>query len=300
VNSSAAVSDGRVASALERLSGYGELTKPRVLSMVLITTMAGFYMASGAQFDVATALRVIVGTALAAGGTLALNQYFERDIDALMDRTCLRPLPAGRLHPLEALIFGGITAAAGIAYLWAVVNPLSATVTALITLLYLGAYTPMKRYSWLCHVVGAIPGALPPVIGWAAVRGSLAFEPFVLFGIMFLWQLPHSLSIARIYQHDYARAEMSLLPQDRSYGNPAHILMLGATGVLILFAMLPTLMGFAGKVYLSVALMLGALMLYHGVLLAFTAAATAARRVMMVSLLYLPAVLIVMVLDKIR
>src|SRR5207244_2587234 len=157
------------------------------------------YMGSGAEFDFAVGLKVLVGTALAAGGTLALNQYLERDTDAKMERTRNRPVPSGRLRPLEALGFGSISTAVGIAYLWSAVNPLSAAVTGAITVLYLAAYTPMKRYSWLCHVVGAVPGALPPLIGWAAARGSVSSEPVVLFGIMFLWQLPHSLSIARIY-----------------------------------------------------------------------------------------------------
>jgi heme o synthase len=299
VNSEAAAIEARPIVTRGRIASYCELTKPRVLTMVLVTTMAGFYMGSGAEFDLALAFKVLAGTALAAGGTLALNQYFERDIDAMMQRTCNRPLPARRLHPAEGLIFGVATTFAGIAYLWNAVNPLSAIVTALITILYLAAYTPMKRYSWMCHVVGAVPGALPPVIGWAAARGNLAPEPFVLFGIMFLWQLPHSLSIARIYQKDYARAAVSLLPKDRPYGNPANILMLAASIVLILFGTLPTLMGFAGKSYLPVALLLGAVMLYHAIKLVRTPAIAAARRVMMVSLVYLPVVLSVMVINKV-
>lgn len=193
MNSEAATIESAFGAARERMTGYYELTKPRVLLMVLITALAGFYMGSGAEFEFALALKVMAGVALAAGGTLALNQYIERDTDAMMERTRNRPLPAGRLRPLEALVFGLITTAAGIAYLWDAVNPLAAAVTGAITVLYLAAYTPMKRYSWMCHVVGAVPGALPPVIGWAAARGSLAAEPMVLFGIMFLWQLPHSL-----------------------------------------------------------------------------------------------------------
>jgi protoheme IX farnesyltransferase len=276
------------------------LTKPRVLLMVLITTLAGFYMGSGAGFDFLIALNALAGTAFAAGGTLALNQYFERDTDAMMDRTRNRPVPSGRLRPIEALIFGLVTTAAGWGYLWVAVNPLSAAVTATITVLYLGAYTPMKRVSWLCHAVGAVPGALPPVIGWAAARGSLAAEPFVLFGIMFLWQLPHSLSIARLYQKDYARAGIRLLPKDGAYGNPANTLMLAASVMLVLIGMLPTVMGFAGEVYLFVAIALGAAMLFFGIRLALTpATASAARRVMMASLVYLPTVLLVMVLDKV-
>jgi protoheme IX farnesyltransferase len=300
VNLQAATVETAISSAHGRAVAYFELTKPRVLLMVLITTLAGFYMGSGADFDFLIALNALAGTAFAAGGTLALNQCFERDTDAMMDRTRNRPVPSGRLRPVEALIFGIVTTAAGCGYLWVAVNPLSAAVTATITVLYLGAYTPMKRVSWLCHAVGAVPGALPPVIGWAAARNGLAAEPIVLFGIMFLWQLPHSLSIARLYQKDYARAGIRLLPKDGAYGNPANTLMLTASVMLVLIGMLPTVMGFAGDVYLFVAIAFGAAMLFFGIRLALTpATALAARRVMMASLVYLPAVLLVMVLDKV-
>lgn len=289
-----------LAFARDRMMAYYELNKPRVLTMVLITTLAGFYMGSAGAFEVADALKVLAGTALAAGGTLALNQYFERDTDAMMMRTRDRPLPSRRLTPIEGLLFGLLTSVAGLVYLWHAVNPLSATVTSAITLLYLAAYTPMKRYSWMCHVVGAVPGALPPLIGWAAARDSLSPEPWILFGIMFLWQLPHSLSIARIYQDDYTRAGMSLLPRERPYGNPANLLMLTATVALVAFGTLPTWMGFAGRIYLVTAVILGALMLYHAMkLVRGTVTEAGARRVMLLSLIYLPAVLLVMVLDKV-
>jgi protoheme IX farnesyltransferase len=242
---------------------------------------------------------MLLGTALSAGGTLALNEYFERDFDARMDRTRNRPLPSGRLRPAEALFFGVVTASTGIAYLGLAINPLAATITGAITVLYLGGYTPMKRCSWLCHLVGGVPGALPPVVGWAAARGTLSAEPFVLFGIMLLWQLPHSLSIARIYQADYARAGLSLLPIDSGNGNSVNSIMLAATALLVAFATIPTWMGFAGWVYLAVALILGTWMLYRAIrLIRADPTAAAARRVMVVSLVYLPVVLLVMVLDK--
>jgi protoheme IX farnesyltransferase len=267
--------------------------------MILITALAGFYMGSGAQFDFVLALKVLLGTALAAGGTLALNQYLERDFDAMMHRTRTRPLPSGRLQPRGALAFGIATGLAGIIYLYAAVNPLSACVTSLISLLYLGGYTPMKRLTWLCHMVGGIPGALPPVIGWAAARGTLSIEAFVLFGIMLLWQLPHSLSIARIYHADYARAGLSLLPLDSPGGNPVNAVMITATGLLVGFGTVPTWMGFAGRFYLAVALMLGLWMLYLAIrLVRGDKTADAARKVMLVSLVYLPSVLLMMVLDK--
>ena len=200
-------------SVSEYAAVYFELAKPRVLTMVLVATLAGFYMGSGEKFGFGLALNVVIGTALAAGGTLALNEYAERETDARMERTRHRPLPSGRLQPIDALIFGVVTAVAGFLFLWAKVNPLSAIVTGTIAALYLGAYTPMKRFTWLCHVIGAVPGALPPVIGWAAARNGLGGEPLILFAIMFLWQLPHSLSIARLYQRDYARAGIRMLPE---------------------------------------------------------------------------------------
>ncbi len=283
--------------ARDRLGAYYELAKPRVLTMVLITAIAGFYLGAGADFDATLALKMLVGVALAAGGTLALNQYFERDTDALMIRTRHRPVPAGRITAIEALIFGVVTAVAGIVYLGVAVNPLAAAVTGAITVLYLGAYTPMKRYSWTCHAIGAVPGALPPVIGWAAAHGTLAPEPLVLFGIMVLWQLPHSLSIARLYQQDYARAGLSLLPRDRPWGNPANVLMLIAAIALMLFGTLPVWMNFAGRIYLAISVVLGAVMLYYT--FGFVRGSVTARRVMFVSLLYLPAVLLLMALDKI-
>ncbi len=299
MNSEAAAIETSFSSIYGRAATYFELTKPRVLLMVLITTLAGFYMGDGAAFDFVVALKAILGTALVAGGTLALNEFVEREYDAKMDRTRSRPLPSGRLRPIQALIFGIVTVVAGSIFLWCTVNPLTACVAGSITVLYLGAYTPMKRYSWICHVIGAVPGALPPVIGWAAARNSLAPEPFVLFGIMFLWQLPHSLSIARLYQLDYARAGMYLMPGDRAYGNPANIVMIAATIVLVAFGTLPTVMGFAGMFYLSIAIVLGVVMLAYTLTLARTPTTDDdARRVMRVSLIYLPLVLLVMVLDK--
>ncbi len=300
MNSDAAAIETGFASIYGRITTYFELTKPRVLLMVLITTLAGFYMGDGAAFNFVLAVKALAGTALVAGGTLALNEFVEREYDAKMNRTRNRPLPSGRLRPIEALVFGLISTIVGTAFLWFAVNPLTACVTGSITVLYLGAYTPMKRYSWICHVIGAMPGALPPVIGWAAVRNSLAAEPFVLFGIMFLWQLPHSLSIARLYQQDYARAGMYLMPGDRSYGNPANIVMIAATIVLVAFGTLPTVMGFAGMFYLSIAIVLGVVMLAYASMLARTPTTDEdARRVMRVSLIYLPLVLLVMVLDKV-
>jgi heme o synthase len=284
----------------KRAAAFIELTKPRVLAMVLLTTLVGFYLGSAERFDLWLALNALAGTALAAGGTLALNQYFERGIDALMIRTQHRPLPEGRLSPPEALIFGIVATLAGCAWLWLAANLLSAAVTAAIALLYLFGYTPLKRVSWICHAVGAVPGALPPVAGWAAASGRLGVEPLILFLIMCLWQLPHSLSIARLYQSDYARAGISMLPLRDGRGNPVDRLILFDCLALVAAGALPMLLGFAGRISLLVAVAMGLMMLAFGLRLARNPnAATAARRVMFASLLYLPIVFLVIVLDRV-
>jgi len=298
--SAEAVAIAPASGTRKRAAAFLELTKPRVLAMVLLTTLVGFYLGSAERFDLWLALNTLAGTALAAGGTLALNQYFERRIDALMIRTQHRPLPEGRLSPPEALVFGVVATIAGCVWLWAAANFLCAAVTAAIALLYLFAYTPLKRVSWICHAVGAVPGALPPVAGWAAASGRLGVEPLILFLIMCLWQLPHSLSIARLYQSDYARAGISMLPLAGGRGNPVDKLILLDCVALISAGMLPTLLGFAGRVSLLVGVALGLMMLIFGLKLARRPdAAAAARRVMFASLLYLPVVFLVIVLDRV-
>ncbi len=293
-----AVALAPASGARKRAAAYFELTKPRVVAMVLLTTLVGFYLGSAERFDLWLALNTLAATALAAGGTLALNEYFERRIDALMIRTQHHPLPEGRLSPPEALVFGVVATVAGCVWLWVAANFLAAAVTAAIALLYLFAYTPLKRVSWLCHAVGAVPGALPPVAGWAAANGRLGVEPLILFLIMCLWQLPHSLSIARLYQSDYARAGISMLPL-AGRGNPVDKVILLDCLALIAAGTLPTLLGFAGRVSLLVAVALGVMMLTFGLRLARTPnAAAAARRVMFASLFYLPIVFLVIVLDR--
>jgi heme o synthase len=286
-----------LARAGGRTADYLELAKPRVVSMVLVATAAGFYLGEAHSFDYLLALQLMIGTALAAGGTLALNQFLERDLDAKMTRTRMRPLPDGRLSPAEALIFGLVATVAGLAYLWLAVNALATIVTVAIAVLYLGAYTPLKRVSAICTVVGAIPGALPPLAGWAAARGTLGLEPLVLFAIMYLWQLPHTLAIAELYRHDYARAGIRLLPIDDPRATGRQVV--SNSLALLAVGMLPTILGFAGRTYFLVALAAGAIMLAYGVRLAAAPAQAAARRLLVASLIYLPVVLLVMVLDKI-
>ena len=295
-----AIIEHRLDAARSRAAEYLELTKPRVTAMVLVTTLAGYYLGAAGSFEPIVALNLLIGTALASGGTLALNQYIERATDAMMDRTRYRPIPDRRIGATDAMWFGVLATAAGLAYLLLTVHWLSAVVTAAIAASYLFAYTPLKRMSWSCNIVGAIPGALPPVAGWAAAKGSLGLEPWLLFGIMFLWQLPHSLSIAKIYRADYRRARLWLIPLDRDDSHPENPVIVVSSVVLLVVGALPTIFGFAGVVYLITSVALGCAMLTAAVrLVRGPETAAAARRVMFTSLFYLPLVLLVMVLDRI-
>ena len=285
-------------AAWRRLSDYLALTKPRVVAMVLVTTAVGFHLGSAGGPLFLPLLYTLAGTALAAGGTLALNQYMERDLDARMDRTRRRPLPEGRVHPGEALVLGCALLVAGVALLARAGEPLAAAVTAAIAATYLLLYTPLKRVSSLCSLVGAIPGALPPVAGWAAARGTLGPEPWILFAIMFLWQIPHTLAIGRLYRDDYARAGIRVLPVVDRDGRTTGVQAVTNCLALLPVAILPTLVGLAGAIYFLIALVLGLAFLWSAVGLARGGSTADARRLLFASLVYLPVLLAVMALDK--
>lgn len=275
------------------------LTKPRVVVMVLVTTLVGYYLGLTAAPDYGRMLHLLVGTLLAAAGTLALNQYWERDVDARMERTRGRPLPDGRLTPLEALVFGVAVTGAGVAYLGLFINALAATVTAATVALYLFAYTPLKLRTALCTVVGAVPGALPPVTGWVAAREAFGLGAAVLFAILFLWQIPHTLAIGRLYREDYARAGVRVLPVVDADGGSTERQIVGASLGLLAVSLLPTLIGLAGPVYFFGALLAGLALALAGALQAREPSSTTARRVLYASLLYLPVVLALLALDKV-
>jgi protoheme IX farnesyltransferase len=274
------------------------LTKPRVIVMVLMTTVVGYYVGLVGAPEYGRLLALLLGTALAAGGTLALNQYWERDVDGRMERTRARPLPDGRLAPLEALLFASALTAAGLAILAAGVGWLTALVTTVTFVLYVFAYTPLKLRTPLCTLVGAVPGALPPVSGWAAAREDVALGAWVLFGILFLWQLPHTLAIARLYRDDYARAGVRLLPVIDAQGRSTERQILGGSLALLAVSLLPTLIGLAGALYFVGALLLGAGLLALGTQQALAPSAPRARRLLLASLLYLPLLLALMAFDK--
>jgi protoheme IX farnesyltransferase len=287
-------------AALRRAADYFELAKPRVVLMVLITALVGFYLGSAEVPNYLRLLQMLFGTALTAGGTLALNQYLERDTDALMERTRRRPLPDGRVQPREALWFGVVLALAGLGYLALAVNLLSALVTGFITVSYLALYTPMKPRSSLCMLIGAVPGALPPVIGWVAARGSLDLTAWVLFAILFLWQVPHTLAIARLYCADYAKAGIQFLPVIEPDGASTNRQIVSHSAALLAVSLLPTLLGAAGAVYFIVAFVLGVGFLVYGIRLVLQSTLRRARQLLFASLIYLPVLLLIMALDRVR
>jgi protoheme IX farnesyltransferase len=282
-----------------RLFAYLDLGKPRVVVMILATTLVGFYLGSPEAVDFPLLLHTLASTALAAAGTLALNQYLERDLDGMMLRTRMRPIPAGLLEAREALLFGTIVTAAGIAYQTLAVGPFTATVTAATTASYLFLYTPMKRWTPFCSFVGAVPGALPPVTGWVAASGNLEISAWVLFAILFLWQLPHSLAIARLYRDDYARAGIRLLPVIDPDGGSTGRQIVSNSLALLSVALLPTLVGLTGPLYFFSALILGIGLLGFSIQLAHTRALADARRLLFASLVYLPILFAIMAFDKI-
>ena len=275
------------------------LAKPRVVLMILVTTAVGYYAGLTGAPDYARLLHVLVGTLLAAGGALALNQYWERDVDARMERTRARPLPDGRLAPLEALLFGSVLTALGLVYTGAFVGELALAITLATAALYLFAYTPLKRRTPLCTLVGAVPGALPPVTGWVAAREGFGVGAWVLFGILFLWQLPHTLAIARLYRDDYARAGVRLLPVVDADGSSTERQIVTGCLALLVVSLLPTLIGIAGPVYFVGAYLLGAAFVALGARQALVPSTVAARRVLFASLLYLPALLALLAFDKV-
>jgi protoheme IX farnesyltransferase len=283
-----------------RLADYLQLTRPRLSAMALLTVAAGAVLASGGAPDWRVVAQALVGAALVAAGASAVNQWLERGVDARMRRTQARPLPAGRLRPGEVLAFGIASAAVGVVYLAVtLVNPLAAAVAALTFLTYVFVYTPLKRRTPLNTLVGAVPGALPPVIGWAAVRGSVGAEAAALFAVLFLWQVPHFLAIAWIHREDYGRAGLRMLPSVDPDGSATGRQMIGYCLALAAASLLPVVIGGAGPVYLAGALLLGIGFLACAVGFSLRRSTARARAVLRASLVYLPALLTLLLLDGI-
>lgn len=276
-----------------------ELTKPGITGLVLVTAAVGFYLGAAGSFDLSLLLHALAGTALLAGGTNALNQYAEREADAQMKRTRERPLPAGRLRPFSALAFATAISLAGAVHLALAVNLLTALLGAAALIVYVFVYTPLKRRTSLCTIVGAVPGAIPPLMGWAAARGELDVLAWVLFAIVFFWQLPHFLAIAWLYRQDYARAGFPMLPVLDPTGSRTARQILLYTLALVVVSLLTTVLGLTGAIYFFGALTLGLGFLGLGVALAFARGGHQARRLFLGSVIYLPVLLILMVVDKV-
>jgi heme o synthase len=268
--------------------------------LVLVSTLVGFYLASRGGLDFSRLFHTLMGTLLVASGTGTLNQYIERQSDKQMRRTANRPLPAGRLGSAEALWFGIVLAGLGGWELWVFANPLASSLALLTLGTYLLAYTPLKKRTPLCTLVGAFPGAMPPLIGWAAVRNSLGLEAWGLYAILFLWQFPHLLAIAWMYREDYARASLQLLPRNDREGRTTAWQILGYSLALIPASLMPVFLGQAGKVYLVGALVLGLGFFHFGMRLALQRSNSLARRLVLASIVYLPLVFGLLMVDKTR
>jgi protoheme IX farnesyltransferase len=298
VRTRAAIDDESVDPATV-LADLSELTKPRITLMVVLTAGIGLLLASGGEVSLSLTVHTLLGTGLLAAGSSALNQVLERDLDALMQRTAQRPLPAGRMSPDAALLFGVAMAILGLLELTLFVNLLTALLGTLALASYVFLYTPLKRLSSLATVIGAIPGAIPPLMGWTAVTGDLAVGAWVLFGILFLWQLPHFLAIAWMCREDYARAGLPMLPVVEPDGRSTARQMVLWGAALLPVSLMPTILGLTGMTYFLGTLTLGCFFLGVCVTFALSFSTQAARRVLLVSVLYLPAVLVVMVLDRV-
>ncbi len=289
------VPEARRASAF---SDYVALSKPRLNFLVVATSAAGYYLGATGVTDLAAMAGAVAGTALVAGGAAALNQLYERDTDALMRRTRLRPLPAGRVSPADARIFGIALSAAGLALLAARANWLSAALALATLLTYLAIYTPMKRRTPLSTIVGAVPGALPALIGWTASHGSIDRSGAALFAIVFCWQLPHFMAIAWLYREDYGLAGFPMLPVIDPDGNRAGKQAVYWGFLLLLASVQPTFSGLAGNVYLAVALVLGAGLFWLAVRFRLSRNEATARALFYGSITYLPLLWIAMIANK--
>lgn len=282
----------------EKIVAYLELTKPRITLLITLIAAAGFCLGAGAPFDYVKFIHTLIGIALLCSGVSTLNQYMERDLDGLMRRTALRPLPSGRLLPKQAFVFGIVLTALAEAYLLLFVNPLTALLGSTVVVGYVLCYTPLKTRTSLSTAIGALPGAMPPLMGWTAATNQINLEAWVLFAILFLWQFPHFLAIAWMYREDYARAGIRMLPVVEPEGRITGQQIIAYTLLLIPVSLLPVALGISGSIYFYGALLLGALFLWSSVRAALSDTRQDAKRLLLISVLYLPALFILMVINK--
>lgn len=275
-----------------------ELVKARLTLLVLLTTAVGFYLGADSPINFAALLHTVFGTAAAAAGAAALNQWWEYKLDALMHRTRSRPVPAGRMQPRDAVVLGAALSIFGVAYLAFVCNALSAALAAITIIIYIFAYTPLKRVSTFNTALGAVPGALPPMIGWAAARGTLNAGAWMLFAILFFWQLPHFFAIAWMYRDDYARAGFQMISSDDRTGERSASQSVFFCMLLFIVAGLPAFLGIATVFYLLAELVLGGVFIAVAMRFLKTRATSDAQRLFITSIIYLPLLLGALVLGK--
>jgi protoheme IX farnesyltransferase len=301
-NLEASVTTLSSAAALDKswAAVFAELVKARLTLLVLLTTCVGFYLGERGAMDGLRMFHVLFGTALVAAGAAALNQLLEREYDARMRRTAGRPLPSGRLQPATVAIFGGVCTVAGLVYLAGLVNLLTSVLGAVTSISYLFIYTPLKRVSWVNTLVGAIPGALPPLMGWAAARNELGGEGWTLFAILAFWQIPHFMAIAWLYRDEYAKAGFVMLPNVDGDGSRTAYQTVGNTVALFMASLCPFFLGLNGALYLVVAVLAGAAYFACAVRFARQLTPRRARQLFLASIIYLPFLLLAMVCDKIK
>jgi len=286
------------ASTMEKPWAYVVLMKPDVTFLVVITTAAGFYLGSRGTLDWLLLLHTVCATMIVGGGTAALNQYVEREADALMRRTSARPLPSGVLQPREVLIFGLAAIVVGAVWLALAANLLACLVALATSVLYLGLYTPLKTRTTFSTAIGAVPGALPPLIGWAAAHGSLSLGGWVLFAILFFWQFPHFMAIAWIYREDYARAGIRMLPVVDRKGDATFRQIVCTSVILVWVSALPSVVGMAGMRYFFGALVLGMLLLQVSLWANRARTNIRAKWLMHATVAHIPLLLAWLILDK--
>ncbi len=277
---------------------YLELTKPRITALILISTAVGYSFGYRISFHPLMLLYVLLGTALLASGTSTLNQWWEAKSDAKMHRTRDRPIPAGRIKRRHAFVFGALLSVSGFAELWFQTNALTAVLGLFTLLSYLFIYTPLKRHTPVCTTLGAVPGAMPPLIGYAAANGRLDWPALALFAILFVWQFPHFYAIAWMYREDYARGGIRMLAVVEPQGESTRRRIVACSLLLIPISLSPAVLGMSGSIYAIAALSAGLALLYFGVRFRQERTLARARHVLLASIVYLPAVLAVMVLDR--
>jgi heme o synthase len=301
LNGACEAQESRAATFFSTVSDYWALTKPEVNVLILITTFAGFYLApttGPGGFPILLATETLLGTLLVAGGAGTLNQFIERSFDSQMRRTSRRPLASGRINSSHALWFGISLSLAGTLYLALTVNVLASLLAVGTLLSYLFLYTPLKRKTPFCTLVGAFPGAVPPLIGWAAARGRLDPGAWILYALVFLWQFPHFMAIAWMYREDYARAKYLVLPSGERKARFVNWQSFAASLFLIPMSLIPAIVGAPGLAYSVVALIFGSILLYYSTRFVFRRSNVAARQLLAASIVYLPLLFVLMILNK--